>query len=805
MTTLSFDLRHAVRSLARAPGFTAVALLTLGVGVGVAGAVVNLARGVLLAPLPYEEPDRLVLVWATDIERDIQRWQPTVADFLDWRERSRTLGAVAPYAPRGFNLVGGGEPERVQGYRVGVDLFGLLGVEAALGRTFQSVEEEPGTPGVVLLGHDFWIRRYGGDREVLGTTVRLDDVPHTVVGVLPRGFFFPYRGVDLWVPFQIDGSSASRISRGMNVVARLAPGATLAQARSEMEGLAEALAREHPDTNAGTGVRVAPLHEELVSDVRGRILTLGGAVGILLLLTCANLMGLLLIRWLRRRQDLAVRTALGAPRTRQVRLLFVESLVLGLGGGVLGVAVAVLLSGVTGRFVPDALPVGGIVGLGVPLLLCTLGVAVAAALLFGVTPALGLARTSPATLLRDRGGGASRTVRRVQSGLVVLEVAMALTLGVGAGLLYRTVDSLYAQDLGFRPEGVLVARVQPPVSRYPGPEELTTLLDQVLERVRALPGVEAAGFGSFAPLTWSGAMIYYRPPGWVDSGAPPDLVYLRLVTPGYFDALGARVVGGRDFESGDRRPGEPVAVVNEAFVRRYLADEPALGTALPVDSYGLSRPTVVGVVEDIRIEDVDVEPGPVLYMAQAQVTRRNPSYDARDLVLRVKGDPASPGGSVRAVLREVDPSLPVEELRTLDSVLDATLETSRFQLRLLLGFAAFAVLLACLGTFGVVSYGVQTRLRDIGIRMALGARGSEVRAHIVWGGLRLVVAGVLLGTAASLLLGRFLEALLYQTSPRDPPTLLAVSGVVTLAVLLASYLPARRASRLDPMRVLRRE
>jgi predicted permease len=391
----------------------------------------------------------------------------------------------------------------------------------------------------------------------------------------------------------------------------------------------------------------------------------------------------------------------------------------------------------------------------------------------------------------------------VQSGLVVLEVALALTLGAGAGLLYRSVRALYAEDLGFRPEGVLVARIQPPVERYPAPADFDSFLAAVLDGVRALPGVQAAGFGSFAPLTWSGAMIYYRPPGWVDRGVPPDLVYLRLLTPGYFEALGTRLLRGRLLAGSDGPGGPPVALVNEAFVRKYLPDRSPLGARLPVESYGLDQPTVVGVVEDVRLEAVDVEPRPVLYMPQAQVTGRNPSYDARDLVLRTRGDPASFAAAVRAVVREVDPTLPVEETRTLAAVLDDTLEASRFHLRLLVGFASFAVGLACLGTFAVVSYGVQTRVREIGIRMALGADTSRVQARVVGVGGRLIVLGVAAGTAGALLLGRFFEGLLHRTSPRDPLTLAMTAVLVAGAALLASWLPARRASRVDPARVLR--
>lgn len=798
------EIRIAARGLKRAKLFTGIALVTLALGIGAAGAVTNLARAVLLAPLPYPEGERLVLLWSTDIQRDIQRWQVTVADFLDWRERAETVEAMAPYRPVDYNLSTGDSPVRVAGYRVGVDLFRVLGVQPALGRGFLREEESPASERVALLSYPFWQARFGGDGNALGSTILLDDVPHTVVGVLPPGFSFPERDVGLWVPLRFGDPGGDRVSRAMSVVGRLAAGATLGQARQEMEILARALAEEYPESNSATGAWVAPLRDELVRGARGGVLALAGSVALLLLVTCGNLMGLLLIRWTDRRADLAVRTAIGASRVQQLRSLLWESLILGASGGLGGILVAVGLTRVTVRFIPSSLPLAGSSGLSLGLVMTTLAVSLLAAVLFGVGPALGLSATAPAELLCHRRTGPSLRTRRIQGSLVVGEVALALALAVGAGLLFRSVQRLSGEELGFRPDGVLVARMEPPASRYSEAGALGKFYEEVLAGVGAIPGVTAAGFVSYAPMTGSGGMIYYEPPGTEEREGPPDLVYVRLSTPDFFRAVGASLVAGRSFGASDRAGAPFVAIVNEAFARRYLGGATtAVGGEIPLPAFGTSA-RVVGVLRDMRYVNVNTEPWPAVHLQEAQVPVHT-FFTPRDLVVRTEGDPLTLAGAVRVAVEAADPALPLFAVRTLTDVLGAGLEEPRFRLRLFAGFALVALFLSCLGIFAVVQYSVQTRRREIGVRVALGAGPGVVTRGVLLRGATLVGIGVVIGAGSALALGRVMEGILYETNVRDPLTFLATILLVAGAGLLAGYLPSRTATRVDPMTVLRED
>jgi predicted permease len=798
------EMRMAARGLSRARLFTGIALASLALGIGAAGAVSNLARGVLLAPHPYPEGDRLVLLWSTDVKRDIQRWQVTVADFLDWRERSETVEAMAPYRPADYNLSTEDSPVRVAGYRVGVDLFRVLGVQPALGRSFLPEEESPASERVALLSHGLWQAHFGGDPDVVGTTLRLDDISHTVVGVLPPQFSFPERGVDLFVPLRFETAGADRVSRAVSVVGLLAEGATLSQARQEMEALARALAQEYPESNSATGAWVAPLREELVLGARARILALSGSVILLLLVTCANLMGLLLIRWTERKGDLAVRTAIGASRLQQLRVLLWESLFLGTAGGLGGLFVATALTRITVRFVPSSIPVEGTTGLSPGLVASTLGIALLASALFGVGPALAFSGTPPADLLRLRRTGPSLKTRRVQGALVVGEVALALALAVGSGLLFRSMQRLSGEELGFHPAGALVARMEPPASRYSEPGALSRLYDDVLEGVEALPGVTAAGFVSYAPMTGGGGMIYYEPPGAQEREGPPDLVYVRMSTPDLFRALGSSVVTGRSFQETDRAGAPLVAVVNEAFSERYLGGtDAAVGSDIPLAAFE-THARVVGVLGDIRYVSMDAEPWPAIHLHEAQI----PSYTfftPRDLIVRTAGDPLVVAGAIRSQVEAADPALPLFDVRTLTDILGARLEEPRFQLHLFAGFALVALFLSCLGIFAVVQYSVQNRRREIGVRVALGAGPGVVARGVLKQGAVLVGMGVVLGLGGALALGRVLEGILYETTVRDPLTFVATTLMVGSAGLLAGYLPSRRATRVDPMAVLREE
>jgi predicted permease len=655
---------------------------------------------------------------------------------------------------------------------------------------------------VAVLGHSLWRNHFGADPEILGQTIRLDDLPHTVVGVLPPNTAFPERDTDLWVPLRLNEAGADRISRAMSVVGRMAPGVTLSQTQAEMDALAKALAEEYPESNAATGAWVAPLQRELVRGSSREILILAGAVALLLLVTCANLMGLLLIRWTDRKADLAVRTAVGASRGSHLRLLLSETLLLGVAGGIGGLLVGAILTRITSRFIPPALSLEGATGISPWLVGITFAVSLLAAVLFGLGPAIGFSRASPAELLRQRRGGPTVLTRRTQGVLVVGEVALALALVVGSSLLLQSLRRLSSQELGFRPEGVLVARVEPPSARYSEPGALTGFYRDVLDRINTIPGVLDAGFVSYAPLAGGGGMIYYEPPGVEEREGPPDLVYIRLATTDLLDALGASLASGRSFEPGDQLGAPPVAVVNQAFASRYLGGRPsALGAELPLGGLDLSA-QVVGLLEDIRYLGIDEEPWPEVWLHEAQI----PTYTffaPRDLVVRTAVDPLSLSGALRAEIEAVDRSLPLFNVRTLESVAGADLEGPRFQLSLFTGFAVVSLFLACLGVFAVVQYSVQTRRREIGLRVALGASAGRVVRGVVGHGMTLVLSGVGIGILCTLLLGRVMESLLYETSLRDPFAFLFTCVLVVGAGCAACFVPSRRATRLSPMTVLR--
>jgi putative ABC transport system permease protein len=803
MDTLLQDLRYALRAMRRTPGFTAVALLTLALGIGANAAIFSVINAVLLRPLPFSEPDRLVGVFSL---MQGERAVLSPRNFLDVREQSKSFGALAAYYPDGFALSGGGEPEHLDGVRATADFFRVLGVKPLVGRTFRPDENQPGRERVAVLGYDLWQRRFGGDRGLVGRTVTLEGLPYVVVGVMPQGFAYPEKR-EMWVPIAFDTSFTGQSNRGayyISAIGRLAPGATPERAAAEVAGIAGRLARAYPEANAGVGGTALPLAEALVGGIRGSLLVLLAAVGLVMLIACANLANLLLSRAAARQGEMAVRVALGAGRRRIVRQMLTESVALSLAGAALGLVVARWGAAFLVSLKPRGIPRLDGVGVDGTVVAYTAGVAVLTGILFGLAPALQAARGQVALALREggRGMGAGRGSSRVRGALVVAEMALAVMLLAGAGLLIRSFAALRVVDPGFRTAHALTFRVALPDSRYAKDPQVDGFYSRLLEETRALPGAAQVGAVSALPLSGSSFNFSFT----VDGRPKPapgteESLETRAITPGYLAAMGIPVLRGRGFTESDRAGAPPVMLLSRSAARRFFPGEDPLGKRIVL---GWSRDTVhvagtvVGVVGDVKLSRLEDEAPPHIYLAHHQVPTQ-----AMSVVVRTSGDPLSLAPSVRRVVGALDPSVPVNRLQTAAQLVSDSVSQRRFYMLLLTLFAALALALAGVGIFGVVSYTVVQRTREIGIRMALGAAPGRVLHEVVKRGVGLAGMGVAVGVVLALAATRTLSGLLYGVGPGDPATLAATVLVLGGAALAASWIPARRATRVDPITALR--
>ena len=812
MNTLLQDLRYAARGLRRTPGFTLVAALVLALGLGANVSLFSVVHAVLLQPLPFPQPERLV---------ELQQAKPgepggvSYPNLLDWRAGSSGLfEGVAAYAGASFALEGSGEAQRVAGAVVSADLFRVLGTPPLLGRTLRPEEDRLGGAAVrpVVLSHALWKRLYRESPSALGRVLRLDDQAFTVVGVMPEGFAFPLRGepAELWVSVAVDAEPSVYggtipTSRGYMryeaALARLRPGVTAAQAQGAMEGLAERIAREHPEFGSYTQVRVTPALERLVRPVRPALLLLFGAVGLVLLIGCVNVANLLLARATVRRREVAVRLALGAGRARVAQLLLCESLLLCLVGGVLGVLMAAWGVDALLAFAPPDVPRLGEVRLSGPVLAFALGMSLVTALVAGLVPALGSARTGLHEALQDAGRSATEGSRgqRLRGALVVAQTALALVLLVGAGLLVNSTVRLMRVDPGFRPHGLLSVALDLPASRYPmKSEQVSAFWEQLQERVRALPGVVGVSLAEALPLSGR------------DNGASVELegaakgvrqeAQLRFVGLDYFRTLGVGQVAGRDFGAQDDREGPAVAVVNEAFVRRFLADRSPLGRRVVLGWGGSGPKEIVGVVRDVHHQALGAPPQPEVYVPLRQFP-----LSSLTLLVRTEGEPLALVGGVRREVQALDAGLPLGAVRTVDAAIERTLVPQRFVTVLLGTFAGVALLLTLLGLASVMAYTVAQRTPISCVRTALGAQASDVLKLVLRQALRRTAVGLALGVVAALLLTRLLSGWLYEVSPTDPWTFVGVSLLLAVAAAVASYVPARKAANVSPLLALRGE
>ncbi len=808
MSALAQDLRHGLRLIQKAPGFAAAAVVLMALGIGANTAIFTVVDAVLLRPLPFPAPERLVRLWHVPPAKSfpgMSTFSVSPANYLDWRSQARSFSGMAAYGPRELTLTGGDRPEALTAGLVTSDFFSVVGVQPLLGRTFTRDEDGPGGGHVVVLSNSFWRRRFAADPRIVGRTLALDGERSTIVGVMPATLDFPAWGatdVPLWAP--LAWSEKERAVRGIhdyNVVARLAPGATLRQAQAEMDAISARLARQYPADDQGWGAVVAALPEYLVRSVRPALLILLGAVAFVLLIACANVANLTLAKSLGRQKEMAIRAALGASQGRVLRQVLTESTLLALAGGALGLFVAHFGVSLILAFLATDLPRAVEVGLDGTVLAFALAVSLASGLVAGLAPAL---RMTGAELQETLKAGLGRTDAesggyRTRGALVALEVALSLVLSVGAGLLVRSLWELHGVDPGFDPEGVLTMTVALPEARYPLPVERDAFAGRVLDRLRALPGVESAAAIDSLPMTGGSTQPIVVAGRAAELAAEQPEVAVRRISPGYLHAMRIRLRSGRDFTAGDRAGSAAVVLVSESMARRFWPGEDPLGKRLTLTFAPETSRQVVGVVADVKQEGLDAATPPTaLYepLAQAPWTRLS-------LVLRTgSARPAAAAPAAIAAIHEIDREESVQSVLTMDEILAETLAQRRFSMLLLAAFAGLALVLAAVGIYSVLSYSVGRRAREIGIRMALGAEVHDVLRLIVAEGMRPALLGMAAGLAAALALGRLLASLLYGVTASDPATLAAVSLLLLGVALLASLLPAYRAARIEPIRAI---
>ncbi len=805
MGNLLSDIRFALRSFLKSPGFTLAALVTLALGIGANSAIFSVVNSVLLEPLPFPRSHELFMVWENHEAKGGPREEWTgAAGFVDWRRENRSFSGMAAFTGWAPELAGFDQPESLIGARVAADYFGVLGVQPVVGRGFRAEEESAGKERVAVLAHGLWSRRFGSDPTLVGRTISLNGLPHTVIGVLPAEFRAPIIGdAEVFAPFVFDPVPDDRGNYFLQVIGRLKPGVSRQAAQADFDRLGAALAAAYPIDLKDVGLLLTPLLDRVVGPVKTPLLVLLGAVAMVLLIACANVANLFLTRATARRRELAVRSALGANRGRLVGQLLTESLLLALAGGALGMLLGSWGLDVLRVLAPAGSPRIEELAIDRTVLGFTFAVSVATGLLFGLAPALSASRPRLAAAMGEGSRGSSSGGNRLRGSLVVAELALGLALLASAGLLLRTLGSLSRVDPGFDPERLATGTLYFPQARFAQAAEAGALLDEVTARLLARPDVEAVGAVSVLPLSGSQIDVSFGIEGRMPAPGEELPTDFRAASPSYFDAAGIPLLSGRLFDSGDHAAAQKVALVSRAFADRYFAGEDPVGRRMRIGN--VQNPeapwwTIVGVVGSVRDNRLDRAPDPEVYQPLAQRPSRGMT-----LVVRAKTDPAPLLAALRDTVSAADPRQPVANLATMEELVSRSLAPTRFVVFLLLAFAGLALVLAAVGVYGVMAYATAQRAREIGIRMALGARGADVLNLVLRRGLTLVAIGLALGLVASLGLGRGLASLLYGVEPGDPATLATVSALLAAVGLAACYLPARRAARVDPVETLKSE
>jgi putative ABC transport system permease protein len=816
METLWQDIRFGIRMLLKSPGFAAIAVLTLGLGVGANTAIFSVVDAVLLRPLPFPEPNRLLAVWGNNTERGETRSSTCFPDFFDFRAQNRVFERMAAFYTNSVTLTGRGDAQHLQSGVVSPDLFPLLGVAPKLGRTFLPEEEKPVAEQPIILSEALWKSRFGGDPSILGQTVVIDGKESRIVGVMPASFQFPIQNdpVQLWQSTETDatttdGTPPPYAQRGMHylkVIARLKPNVTPAQAQANMSAIADGLARQYPDTDAHRGVMIVTELDRLVGQTRPALLLLLAAVGCVLLIACANVANLLLARATTRQREMSVRAALGAGRRRIARQLLTESMLLSMAGGAVGLILAVWGTGFLTRLSPNDIPRVSEAGVDGRVLGFTLLVSLITGLVFGLAPVLHLSRADLAESLKEGGRSSTSAARhnRLRGLLVVSEVTLALVLLIGSGLLIQSLFRLQKVNLGFDPHGVLALNLDLPGERYSKPQQAADFVAQLLDRIRALPGVRSAS--SVVPLPLSGDQLRFS---FAIEGRPvpksdQPVTEFHDVGIDYFRTMRIPLVSGREFTALDKLDSAQVTIINQTFARKFFPGENPIGKhikpGIGIDVRGSLMREIVGVVGDAKLLSLRDQPLPECYVPHAQVP-----FPYVTLAVRSSGDPEGLAPAIRQLLASMDKDLPLYGVRTLDQYVAASVAQPRFSALLLGVFAGVALILTVVGLYGVMSYSVAQRTHEIGVRVALGAQEKDVLRLVLQQGLKLTLAGVSFGIVAAWAATRLMATQLFGVSPTDPPTFLTLAILLSCVGLLAGYIPARRAMRVDPMVALRYE
>lgn len=798
MESLLKDLRYALRTLIRRPGFTAVALLTLALGIGANTAIFSVVNAVLLRPLPFGHPENLVLVWGD--KQGIGHETASFPDFQDWKAQNRVFDDMAAVYRSSLNLTGGGIPERLIGGHVSAGFFLLLGISPALGRNFHAGEDSPAAATVVILSHGLWQRRFGSNSQIVGQKIVLDGKPCTVVGVAPADLYFPNH-VDLWMPLALDEQKMGRRNDFLLVIARLKSGVSLDSAQSEMKAIAAGLEQEYPRTNSGWTVALVPLREQIVGKLRPALLVLLGAVGMVLLIGCVNLSNLLLARGVSRRGEMTLRAVLGADRIRLARQLLSENLLLAFLGGTAGLLLCLWGIPLLVKLAPAAIPRLSEVQVDRQVLLFTLGISMLAGLVFGLFPSLGSTPISLSESLNERHGHfGSKRGSSMRNGLIVAEVSLAVVLLCGAGLFLRSLLLLRSVDPGFQTRQVMTLRLQLPRDPSRQPEQTTAFYQTLLQQVRTLPSVQRAAVVGSLPFGGGEDFLSFtiqgRPP--VPAAQVQD-ARVTVASADYLKTLEIPLLKGRAFDRRDRSDSIPVAIINQSFARRYWPGGNPVGSRISINDPPRWR-TIIGISGNVKHQSLAAADYPEMYLPLTQAP-------ARGMTLLAKTRPQAPDyvSAVRQIVRRLDPALPLYSIHPLDQMVSSSLDRQRFQTLLLGLFALLALTLSAVGIYGVISFSVLARSHEIGVRLALGANPSDVLKDVLAGVLKLALLGIAVGVPISVAVSRTFDQLLYRVGTTDPWTLTLVPMLLLSIALLAGLIPALKASRVDPLVTLRYE